>query len=193
GRLRAADGRTWQASQDGVPVRSIAIRSRRKCVTARASEMACSVAQKKNGAPMRQSPLGRSETTVSRDAPYAGAITAIRLFSPPTAPSAWPWLRGSAALEMMLCIEADTVAPSRLTKMIANIIQPSVAAPQKRYARVDDKSPSTARRFGLNSLSNLASSRPCTSADTMPTAASDQPFSCGPQPNLKVVYRTQVV
>ena len=30
-------------------------------------------------------------------------------------------------------------------------------------------------------------------AETTPTAASDSPFSSGPQPNLKVVYSTQVV
>jgi len=49
-------------------------------------------------------------------APIGGAITVIRLFSPPTAPSIWPWLFASAALEMMLWIAAATVAPSRLTK-----------------------------------------------------------------------------
>ena len=79
---------------------------------------------------MRQSPCGRCDTSCSSGAPSTGAITAIRLFSPPTAPSACPWLRASTAPEMMLWMEADTVAPSRLRKMMANIIQPSVAAPQ---------------------------------------------------------------
>src|SRR5882672_4898184 len=72
---------------------------------------------------MRQSPLGRCDTMVRIAAPMGGAITVIRLFSPPTAPSIWPWLRASAALEMMLWIAVATVAPSRLTKMIANITQ----------------------------------------------------------------------
>ena len=81
---------------------------------------------------MRQSPCGRCDTIASSGAPNTGAITDIRLFRPPTAPSACPWLRASAALEMMLWIEAETVAPKILTKMIANIIQPSVAAPQHR-------------------------------------------------------------
>ena len=47
---------------------------------------------------MRQSPCGRCDTIASSGAPSTGAITAIRLFRPPTAPSAWPWLRASAAL-----------------------------------------------------------------------------------------------
>ncbi len=142
---------------------------------------------------MRQSPWGRCETSASSGAPNSGAITAIRLFRPPAAPSAWPWLRASTACEIRLWIAAATVTPSRLTKMIANIIQPSVAAPHSTKATVDDKRPSTARRLGLKILSRRPSSKPCTMAETRPTAASAQPFSSGPQPNLKVVYSTQVV
>src|SRR5215831_4147892 len=104
-------------------------RSPRKCETARSSAAAWSAAQKYIGAPMRQSPRGRCETIVRRAAPMGGATTAIRLFSPPIAPSVWPWLWASAAPEMMLWMVAATVAPSRLTKMIANIIQLCVAAP----------------------------------------------------------------
>src|SRR5882672_4898182 len=75
---------------------------------------------------MRQSPLGRCDTMVRIAAPMGGATTAIRLFSPPTAPSIWPWLRASAALEMMLWIAVATLAPRRLTKIIENINQPWV-------------------------------------------------------------------
>src|SRR5262249_60675524 len=46
---------------------------------------------------------------------------------------------------------------------------------------------------GLMTFRIRPSSSPCPPADTMPTAASDQPFSSGPQPNLKVVYSTQLV
>ena len=45
-------------------------------------------------------------------------------------PSSGPACVGSAALEMMLWIDAATAKPSTLTTMTAYIIQPSVAAPQ---------------------------------------------------------------
>ena len=91
--------------------------------------MACSVAQKKNGAPMRQSPLGRSETTVSRNAPTAGATTAMRLFRPPTAPSAWPWLLGSAALERQRLGQHEPA--------VQQVEQREAARGEERQAQVD--------------------------------------------------------
>jgi hypothetical protein len=80
---------------------------------------------------MRQSPRGRCDTAASSGAPTIGASTAIRLPSELTAPSVWPWLRLSAAYEIMLCTEAVTVTPNRLMAMMANIIQPCVAAPHR--------------------------------------------------------------
>src|ERR1700676_4944898 len=61
------------------------------------------------------------------------------------------------------------------------------------YAVVDDTSPQTASRCGEKRLSKRPSNSPCASAEATPTANSDQPFASGPQPNLKVVYSTQVV
>ena len=44
-----------------------------------------------------------------------------------------------------------------------------------------------ARRCGGKRFSRRPIKKPCTTTDTTPTAASDQPFSMGPQPNLNVV------
>src|SRR5450432_1786288 len=142
---------------------------------------------------MRQSQRGKCDTAPSSGAPIIGATTAIRLCRPLTAPIVRPCVVASAAPEMMLCIDAATVNPRTLQNTTANIIQPSVAAPQPMYASVDETSPAIARRCGENRFRSRPSSKPCTSADIRPTANSDQPFSCGPQPNLKVAYRTQVV
>lgn len=73
--------------------------------------------------------LGQMRHTVNKGAPMAGAITAIRLFRPPTAPKVCPWFLESAALEMMLWIVEETVLPNKLAAMTAYIIQPWVAAP----------------------------------------------------------------
>ena len=78
---------------------------------------------------MRQSPRGRCDTTPSSGAPITGAATAIRLFSELTAPIVWPCVLASAALEMMLWIDAATVKPSRFSAITAYIIQPCDAAP----------------------------------------------------------------
>src|SRR5690349_24330694 len=129
----------------------------------------------------------------SSGAPSTGATTAIRLFSALTAPIVWPCVRASAAPEMMLWIDAVTVNPSRLAKITAYIIQPSVARPYSRYDTVDDTRPQNTRRCGENRFSRRPSRNPCVTADAMPTANSDQPFCSGPQPNLNVVYRTHVV
>ena len=79
---------------------------------------------------MRQSPRGRCDTTPSSGAPITGAATAIRLFSELTAPIVRPCWLASAALEMMLWIDAATVKPRMFSPMTTNIIQPSLAAPQ---------------------------------------------------------------
>ena len=41
----------------------------------------------------------------------------------------WPWLRESAAEEIMLCTVVGTITPKMFSAVTANIIQPSVAAP----------------------------------------------------------------
>ena len=87
----------------------------------------------------------------------------------------------------MLCTAAVTVWPKILTPMMASIIQPCDAAPHSAYASMLDTRPQTARRCGANFLSNGPSMKPCTITCITPTAASDQPFCSGPQPNLKVV------
>ena len=53
--------------------------------------------------------------------------------------------------------------------------------------------PATASRCGVKRASNGLSSTPWLSADTTPTANSDQPSCPGPQPNLNLVYSTQVM
>src|SRR5665213_2578779 len=140
---------------------------------------------------MRQSPLGRCETTPSSGAPIVGETTAIRLFNELTAPIVRPCVRASAAPEMMLWIEAATVKPRTFAKITAYIIQPSVTAPYNTYDTVDETSPQSASRWREKRFSRRPSSSPCVTAEAMPTANSDQPFSSGPQPNLNVVYSTQ--
>ena len=67
----------------------------------------------------------------SMGAPNKGATTAISPLSELTAPMVCPWLLLSAAEEIMLCTEAVTVPPNKLTAITAYIIQPSVAAPHR--------------------------------------------------------------
>ena len=117
----------------------------------------------------------------------SGASTAIALLSALTEPMVRPCAPASAADETTLCSDAVTVAPSRPSRITMYIIQPCVTAPNRKYESVEATRPTIASRCGVKRLSSRPSRKPCDSAETTPTANSDQPFCSGPQPNLKSV------
>src|SRR6218665_3872944 len=144
--------------------------------------MPISTAQKKKGAPTRQSDGGRCDTMPSIGAPIIGAITADRLDSEATAPIDCPCVLGAAAFETMLCMADATAKPSRLNAITAYIIQPSVARPHRKYASVLDTNPMRASFGAPRRAISFCNRKPCTNTEATPTANSDQPFSCGVQP-----------
>ena len=148
----------------------------------------CSAAQKKNGAPMRQSPCGRCDTSAEqrradhrrehRHQAVQRRHRAHRLALASSARPRWRRCSGSAAA---------TVKPSTLQRRSPRTSSsPRWPAPQQQVGqRRRRPARSRASRCGVKRLSRWRSSTPCTSADITPTANSDQPFSRRPPAELE--------
>ena len=114
------------------------------------------------------------------------------LLSEETAPSVRPWMLAGAAPDTMLCNVELVAAEGMFSTMMTNTIQLWGARPKAQKATAEVASPITASFWGEMRFNTCLSKTPCISTLTAPTAMSDKPVSCGPQPNLKVVKRTQV-